>query len=111
MMGQFTFRVTPISVIAWTYAFRGVERGRLKGLSASVAYSFPNVFLEIGYMIGGVTDQHIVAVLYSSYLSEQNSFIWSGDLPMTPFGNIYAKAKRLLGTIVVNINGYTELDP
>lgn len=110
-MGQFTLSVTPTSPNNWTYAYRDVERGRLKSLATPAPYYFPNIFLEIGYMIGGRTEQHIVAVFYSGYPSVHNARIWDGDFPFTAFGTVYARARRLYVGLAVNITGYTEMDP
>ena len=109
--GQFFLTVFPTAANTWTYGYRGVERGRLKGLATPAPYYFPNIFLEIGYMVGGRTDQHIVTVFYSGHPSVGNAFIWTGDFPMTAFGAVYARAKRLYVGIAVNITGYTEMDP
>lgn len=109
--GQFFLSVLPTAANTWTYAYRDVEKGRLKGLGTPAPYYFPNIFLEIGYMVGGRSEQHIVAVFYSGYLSIHNAYIWTGDFPMTAYGTVYARARRLYVGIAVNVTGYTELDP
>lgn len=111
-MGQFSLSITPTSPLIFTSAFRGTERGRLKSLAVATLgldFIWGRMFLEVGTVIGGRTDEYKVAVFYSGYLSGNNTFLWTGDYPFEAAEEIYVRAKAIT-SLEIRVTGKIDFE-
>lgn len=87
------FRV-PGTAISGTTLFltRACEKGRLKSLTIVVGDTTINsgrAYAMFGVMKGGVTREHMVAVLDDGYMSGHDGFHWVGDYPLDAAASVF----------------------
>lgn len=110
-MAEVIIPVTPTAVNTWVYGYSKVESGKLVGLGIFPEPQFGDLLLQVGIVQGGRGDDHIVTVFFAGYPSIENQNIWVGEYPLTPYMELFARARYQITTTTYNIMAVIFKDP